>query len=100
MNMMEDGNSETITLMYYDHPSITYGFVKRSKNTFIKFVKSLGGDAKIAKDGFDEIVFQLSGISSEEVKKAFDDFVRAEFKKGFLDDPSPFGVLTSWRVDL
>jgi hypothetical protein len=92
-------NSETITLSYYDYPSISDGDQRFAVKTFIKFVKSLGGDAKVIKDKFDDIDFKLTGISPEDVKKAYAKLLKALDKRSFLADPSPFDYLASWTVN-
>ena len=97
--MASGKNSETITLSYYDYPSISDGDQRFAVKTFIKFVKSLGGDAKVVKDKFDDIDFKLTGISSEEVKKAYAKLLKALDKRSFLADPSPFDYLASWTVN-
>ena len=96
---MDSGkNSETITLSYYDYPSIDDDDQTFAVETFIKFVKSLRGNAKVIKDAFDEIEFKLTGISAEEVKKAYAKMVKAEKKKSIYN-PGPFNYLTSWTVN-
>jgi hypothetical protein len=96
--MAKGKNSETITLSYYDYPSIDDDDQIFAVETFIKFVKSLGGNAKVIKDAFDDIEFKLTGISSEEVKKAYAKMVKAEDKKS-ISNPGPFNYLTSWTVN-
>jgi hypothetical protein len=99
MDEAEEGNSETMTLSYNDHPSITNNEQRSAIRTFIKFIKSLGGDAKVIKDKFDEVDFELMGVSSQQVQTAYDELLDAESNKDFLDDRSPFSVLASWAVD-
>ena len=90
-------NSETITLSYYDYPSISDGDQRFAVKTFIKFVKSLRGNAKVIKDEFEEIEFKLTGISPEEVKDAYAKMVKVEKKR--ILNPGPFNYLTSWTVN-
>ena len=91
----EAEGSDIVTLSYNDYPSITRGFVNYSINKFKKLVKILGGDAQVVKDEFDKIVFELSGISSEEVKKNFEE----KIKDAEIDFDNPFVDLGSWELD-
>ena len=96
--MQSDNNSEIITLSYNDYPSIDDDDQMFAIETFIEFVKSLKGDAKVVKDAFDNIDFELTGISSEKVKAAYEELIAAERDKD-LGDEGPFNYLTSWTID-
>lgn len=92
----EAEGSNIVTLLYNDHPSIEREDVDILIDQFKEFVNSLGGDAEVVKDSFDEIVFELSGISSEKVKAYFQE----KIKDAPYDYNNPFVDLGSWELDI